>query len=143
MELEEVKEYFKNAKEVVSAVGTRFNYDQCDINTIHLSEDDCIYILDEHGMDKMLYDSGKKLFAEIISYKKDAQRIKEDCELLDKFAKDYLNSGLYITEGTFQEKFKKENGLIIELTELDKLKQSHAELMEKAEEIKQQMDKLK
>ena len=82
-------------------------------------------------------------FAEIITYEKDAQRIKEDCELLDKFSEVWLKSDDCLDIIKNLEQFKKDNGLIVEPTELDKLKQSHAELMEKAEEIKQQIAKLK
>ena len=139
MDLEEVKEHFKNAKEVRCLFDGKHYF--VDINNL--------------GWDYYKYDSctddawfkGCKVwdehegFAEIISYKKDAQRIQEDCELLDNF---YRSLPAYYVDMTRKiEQFKKDNGLIIEPTELDKLEQSYAELMEKVEEVKQQIDKLK
>jgi hypothetical protein len=117
MELEEVKEHFKNAKEVRCLVdGKAYSLDDMTTRGIYSYHNGSYWFdrtYDKGGNGCQLWSSHDG-FAEIISYKKDAQRIKEDCELLDKFVKDYLNSGLYLTEGTFQEKFKKDNGLIIE-----------------------------
>lgn len=141
MILEELKEHFKDAKEVVSTCGNSFRYDLCCEYSIHL-DDGNIYVTDENGCFRCLYDKYYNRIAEIISYKKDAQRIKEDCELLDKYLNEWVDS-IEPDVNRYHEQFKKDNGLIIESTELDKLKQSHAELMEKAEEIKQQIDKLK
>ncbi len=156
MTLEEVKEHFKNAKEVRCLCdGKVYNLNHASERGIY--EYGCSFWFWDSNInyDCELWDKGEG-FAEIISYKKDAQRIKEDLELLDKFLKgacsysvesqipcEMLYVGVYETNSVRIEQFKKDNGLTIEPTELDKLKQSHAELMEKAEEIKQQIDKLK
>ena len=100
MNLKEVKEYFKNAEEVVC--------------------------LSRGKLVKLTGDRSDWEYHSFTFFSDDVSATNDGVKLWSKmrgFAK--IKS------------YKKEN------TGLDKLKQSYAELMEKAEEIKQQMDKLK
>ena len=144
MDLKQVKEHFKDAKEVRCLDdGNVYNLDDMTERGIHKLIGGYWFdtVAEKNKGFCCLWRSEEQGFAEVISYKKDAKRIKEDCELLDNFYRSLPASYLELIRNISQ--FKKDNGLIIEPTELEKLKQSHAELMEKAEEIKQQMDKLK
>jgi len=147
MNLEEVKEHFKNAKEVrCLRDGEVYNMNEMTKEAIHLFNHGYWFDIPTiKGVNSCkLWDEGRG-FAEIISYKKDAQRIKEDCELLDSLLCQFDGLERYSFNDIFETvlDFKKDIGLIIEPTELDKLKQSYNELIEKAEEIKQQIDNLK
>tara|TARA_R110000851_G_scaffold286968_1_gene440875 strand:+ start:225 stop:683 length:459 start_codon:yes stop_codon:yes gene_type:complete len=72
--LEEVKEHFKNAKEVKSTLGSVFNMDDMDIDSIHKYGGD-IYIQNyEGGRDYCLQGCCGSL-AEIISYKDEYPKV--------------------------------------------------------------------
>ena len=147
MNLKKVKEHFKNAKEVrCLRDGEVYSMNEMTKRGIHLFNHGYWFDIPtiKGGDNCKLWDE-RKGFAEIISYKKDAQRIKEDCELLDNLLCQFDGLERYSFNDILETvlDFKKDIGLIIEPTELDKLKQSYNELIEKAEEIKLQIDNLK
>jgi len=122
MNLEEVKEHFKNAEKVkclfygkVSLLSDNRSDWECNRKWGVSNEAWAI------SNDVQLWHENKG-FAEIISYKKDAQRIKEDCDLLDKFVLEGLvtlyrcipSQVEYVFKHELIEQFKKDNGLIIE-----------------------------
>ena len=63
--LEEVKEYFKNAKEIKSCYGKKFK----GLNNIHLFLDKEWFCFDYNGKEYCIYRIGK--YAEIVSYKEE------------------------------------------------------------------------
>ena len=118
MNLEVVKEHFKNAKEV-RCLCLGIVFDMNDITERGIHEFGSAYwfdrIQDRGGNSCRLWDKDKG-FAEIISYKKDAQRIKEDCELLNELLSQFDGIQRYSFNDILEVvlDFKKDNGLIIE-----------------------------
>ena len=91
MNLEEVKEYFKDAEKVRCLVDSKvYNIDFS--KGIRYYDESGYWISTSNSTMGVKLWSKNQGFAEIITYEKDAQRIKEDCELLDKFSEVWLKS---------------------------------------------------
>jgi hypothetical protein len=64
---DQVKEYFKDAVQCVSVMGSKFNMKDYDLNSLHI-DNGCVFIKNNNGEDdKLIYDLETKQYANIVT----------------------------------------------------------------------------
>jgi hypothetical protein len=115
--LEEVKEHFKDAKEVKSTLGTLFNMDDMDIDSIHKYGGD-IYIQNYEGRCDYCLQGDRGSLAEIISYKDEYPKVMlvwdDDEDIAGKRVVISKFNNFYVCLSAISslDKIKKANGVI-------------------------------